>query len=558
MNRLDTDPPVRALDGGWSPRVLVVDDEEISRTATAGLLRSLELVAEIAENGKEALEMSGRWPYVAIFMDCEMPEVDGYAALTQLHRREGANFHTPVIAVTSRPQWVSVAAGMDHHIAKPVQIDALRADCLRLGLLESERPSGSAPPPDIAADVPLLDASTFGEDAAGYRGPKLRSAAAFIEQATLRLPELWRAANTGDTAGLRRFALAFKPLAEANGAARLSALCDLLSDAAVGRDVGAAVSLEEPLRQAVTDTGAAITAWADGSAPAVASKPQAPAMDNPELPLEPSAAGPSASARVLLADDDPLARSAIATTLRTAPWIDLVGEAESVQGIVELVAAEHPDVVVLDWMMPGGGGPEAARQILGERADTLIVAITSSDSLEALTEMISAGASCLLNKAGSATQLTQTIARELKASARARAVGATGPEDRRTGSAASSPAREFSTAEPLDPARIEQLRKDLGSAELLGQLVELFRSQTPGRLIQLRDGIARGDAAAVSGHAHQLKGGCLSLAAERMAQLCDELEQSARAGSLEHAAALVDQIEVAFTQADSALRQEVS
>jgi CheY-like chemotaxis protein/HPt (histidine-containing phosphotransfer) domain-containing protein len=537
--------------------VLVVDDEEISRTATAGLLQSLGLVAEIAENGKEALEMSGRWPYVAIFMDCEMPEVDGYAALTQLHRREGANFHTPVIAVTARPQWVSVAAGMDHHIAKPVQIDALRADCLRLGLLASERPSGGAPPPDIAGDVPLLDAFTFGENAAGYRGPKLRSAAAFIEQATLRLPELWRAANTGDTAGLRRFALASKPLADTNGAARVSALCDLLSDAAAGREVGAAVSLEKPLRQAITDTGAAIKAWANGSAPPVASKPPASASDNPGPPLEAPAAGPSASARVVLADDDPLARSAIATTLRTAPWIDLVGEAESVKGIVELVAAKHPDVVVLDWMMPDGGGPEAARQILGQRADTLIVAITSSDSLEALTEMISAGASCLLNKAGSATQLTQTIARELKASSRARAVGATGPEDRRPVARPQAP-REFCAADSLDPARIEQLKTDLGSVELLGELVELFRSQTPAHLIQLRDGIARGDAAAVSGHAHRLKGGCLSLAAERMAQLCDELEQSARAGSLGRAAALVDQIEIAFQQADSALRREVS
>ena len=106
--------------GGWVPRVLVVDDDEISRVAGADLLRSLGIAADLAVNGQEALEMSARWPYVAIFMDCDMPEVDGYTAVTRLHRREGANVHTPVIAVTSRPQWVSLAAGMDHHIVKPV------------------------------------------------------------------------------------------------------------------------------------------------------------------------------------------------------------------------------------------------------------------------------------------------------------------------------------------------------------------------------------------------------------------------------------------------------
>jgi len=72
---------------------------------------------------------------------------------------------------------------------------------------------------------------------------------------------------------------------------------------------------------------------------------------------------------------------------------------------------------------------------------------------------------------------------------------------------------------------------------ILGELVELFGSQTPDRLINMRRAIEAGDAGAVSGDAHQLKGGCLTLAANHMAELCDELERSAGGGSLEGAAA---------------------
>ena len=56
----------------WEPRVLVVDDDEISRLAAVGLLRRLGLTVDIAADGREALELSAQWSYVAIFMDCPL------------------------------------------------------------------------------------------------------------------------------------------------------------------------------------------------------------------------------------------------------------------------------------------------------------------------------------------------------------------------------------------------------------------------------------------------------------------------------------------------------
>jgi DNA-binding NarL/FixJ family response regulator len=60
-----------------------------------------------------------------------------------------------------------------------------------------------------------------------------------------------------------------------------------------------------------------------------------------------------------------------------------VGSADDAPGAIELADEHHPDVAVLDWMMPGGGGPAAAREILLRSPDTKIVALTASDGQEA-------------------------------------------------------------------------------------------------------------------------------------------------------------------------------
>ncbi|MGO9902845.1 MAG: response regulator, partial [Solirubrobacteraceae bacterium] len=63
----------------------------------------------------------------------------------------------------------------------------------------------------------------------------------------------------------------------------------------------------------------------------------------------------------------------------------------------------------LDWNMPGGGGPEAARQILSQHKDTVIVGLTSSEHPGTCAEMIAAGASRVLIKGGSVAELANAI-----------------------------------------------------------------------------------------------------------------------------------------------------
>ena len=82
--------------------------------------------------------------------------------------------------------------------------------------------------------------------------------------------------------------------------------------------------------------------------------------------------------RVLIADDDALARALMTAIVERDGELELVASAEDADRAIELAGEHRPDVAVLDWVMPGGGGPAAAREILVRSPETRIVALTAS------------------------------------------------------------------------------------------------------------------------------------------------------------------------------------
>ena len=113
-------------------RVLVAEDNETNQDVAAGMLKKIGCRVDLASDGREALRAAGKRDYDLIFMDCQMPVLDGYEATAAIRRDEQANTankHTPIIAVTANAlegdREKCIAAGMDDYISKPFRLQEL-------------------------------------------------------------------------------------------------------------------------------------------------------------------------------------------------------------------------------------------------------------------------------------------------------------------------------------------------------------------------------------------------------------------------------------------------
>jgi signal transduction histidine kinase/CheY-like chemotaxis protein len=127
---------------GSGLRILVVEDNVVNQRVAIRMLERLGLRADVAGNGKEALEMLGLHPYDVVFMDCQMPEMDGYEAAVEIRRRAGPNQYVTIIAVTAEVLKDSrkrcLEAGMNSFISKPIKLDDLmRAVQMKMTSMEA-------------------------------------------------------------------------------------------------------------------------------------------------------------------------------------------------------------------------------------------------------------------------------------------------------------------------------------------------------------------------------------------------------------------------------------
>jgi len=111
-------------------RFLLVEDNPVNQKVVARMLQKMGYVCDLAQNGREAVDALTRHTYDLVFMDCQMPVMDGFEATAQIRARENPGHHVPIIAMTAMAMKGDAercfAAGMDDYLAKPISRDDIQ------------------------------------------------------------------------------------------------------------------------------------------------------------------------------------------------------------------------------------------------------------------------------------------------------------------------------------------------------------------------------------------------------------------------------------------------
>jgi CheY-like chemotaxis protein/HPt (histidine-containing phosphotransfer) domain-containing protein len=136
-------------------RMLVAEDNIGSRIVAATMLQQLGCATDVASTGCEALEMALNTAYDMIFMDCNMPELNGFEATAEIRRHEGNKRHTVIVALTANAikghREKCLVAGMDDFLSKPIRSNDIQKVVTRWtsDTKQSKQPQPVENKPDI-------------------------------------------------------------------------------------------------------------------------------------------------------------------------------------------------------------------------------------------------------------------------------------------------------------------------------------------------------------------------------------------------------------------------
>ena len=265
-------------------RLLVAEDNEVNQEVARRLLGSLGCQVDVVTNGVEAIDAVRHRRYDLVFMDCQIPKMEGYQAARQirmreetgvivLEGREGPAGRLPVVALTAHSMPSDRARclenGMDDFLSKPFTRQSLRTVLERWLTWHTEGETPTEPPTlDVGAagysvddqinDAALEQIYQLDRRSGGNGFEKL--VRIYLKRAQATIGDLRAAVGESDAEGIARAAHSLKSASYQLGAERMGAVC---------------AELEALERQGVTDGAASLAAELDRLFPAVTEALQA-------------------------------------------------------------------------------------------------------------------------------------------------------------------------------------------------------------------------------------------------------------------------------------------
>jgi signal transduction histidine kinase len=128
-HRADATEPRKAVLPRFGGHVLVAEDNRINQRVAEQLLRKLGCTVDVVSDGSSAITAVARGSYDLVFMDLQMPTMDGLEATRRIRALDPSKRSTPIVAMTANAtkedREACAAAGMDDYIAKPITVDAV-------------------------------------------------------------------------------------------------------------------------------------------------------------------------------------------------------------------------------------------------------------------------------------------------------------------------------------------------------------------------------------------------------------------------------------------------
>jgi CheY-like chemotaxis protein len=231
----------------------LAEDNLVNQKVARSLLEKMNFRVDVVADGLAAISAWQTGKFDLIIMDCQMPQMDGYAATREIRRLEAGKSHIPIVALTAHAmkgdEEKCRAAGMDDYLSKP--IDRAKLDAALERLLPSSlamtptaakepSPLGGGAPPDPSPSHQPVDWAALLKSIDGDQSFARDLADAFIGTGDRELSAIVAALNAGDAATLRVSAHTLKG-ASANLRASAASAAAAELEAAAGSGMSAQI-----------------------------------------------------------------------------------------------------------------------------------------------------------------------------------------------------------------------------------------------------------------------------------------------------------------------------